>query len=83
MNNSAATAPSAFTIEQFIAAFKVGRTSAYEEIATGRLATYKVGRRRYISARAAAEWQCKLEAESSAAHEVRVHSIAEQTLVRR
>lgn len=55
----------AFTIPEFIGHFKVGRTTAYEEIASGRLATYKVGRRRYISAHAAAEWQRKLEAEET------------------
>ena len=55
----------AFTVEQFVGIFKVGRTTAYEEISTGRLTTYKVGRRRYISAHAAAEWQRKLEAETS------------------
>ena len=55
----------AFTIPEFIGRFKVGRTSAYEEIGSGRLATYKVGRRRYISAHAAAEWQRKLETETS------------------
>ncbi|MBW0170734.1 MAG: helix-turn-helix domain-containing protein [Hydrogenophaga sp.] len=54
----------AYTVEQFIGATKVGRTKAYEEIASGRLATYKVGRRRYISAHAAADWQRKLEAEA-------------------
>jgi excisionase family DNA binding protein len=54
----------AFTIAEFSEAFKVGRTTAYEEIAAGRLATYKVGRRRYISAHAAAEWQSRLEAET-------------------
>lgn len=52
----------AFTIPQFIEAFKVGRTSVYEEISTGRLPTYKVGRRRYISANAARQWQQNLEA---------------------
>lgn len=57
----------AFTIEQFILAYKIGRTKAFEEISSGRLATYKVGRRRYISARAAEEWQRRLEAEASAA----------------
>jgi excisionase family DNA binding protein len=56
----------AYTVEQFIGATKVGRTKAYEEIASGRLATYKVGRRRYISARAIAEWQKKLEHEAIA-----------------
>jgi len=57
----------AFTIPEFIGHFKVGRTTTYEEIASGRLATYKVGRRRYISAHAAAEWQRKLEAETGSA----------------
>lgn len=57
----------AFTIPQFIDAFKVGRTRAYEEIAAGRLMTYRVGRRRYISAHAAAEWQRRLEAEQVSA----------------
>lgn len=57
----------AFTIPEFIGYFKVGRTSAYEEIGSGRLATYKVGRRRYISAHAAADWQRKLEAETNPA----------------
>lgn len=51
----------AFTIEQFVATYKVGRTALYEEIKAGRLAIYKVGRRTYVSARAASEWQRKLE----------------------
>lgn len=55
----------AFSIPEFLANFKVGRTTAYEEIGSGRLATYKVGRRRYVSAHAAADWQRKLEAETS------------------
>lgn len=54
----------AFTIPEFIGTFKVGRTTTYEEIGSGRLATYKVGRRRYISAHAATDWQRKLEAET-------------------
>lgn len=56
-----------YTIRQFIDSYKVGRTITYEEIASGRLATYKVGRRRYISAHAAQEWQRRLEAETSKA----------------
>ena len=56
----------AFTIPEFLGHFKVGRTSAYEEIGSGRLKTYKVGRRRYISAHAATDWQRKLEAEQAA-----------------
>lgn len=57
----------AYTIEQFSAASQTCRTKLYEEIASGRLATYKVGRRRYLSAQAAAEWQISLEAETAAA----------------
>ena len=67
MNHHTEAALAAFTVEQFMAAFKVGRTSAYEEISAGRLKTYKVGRRRYISTRAAAEWQSRLEVEAAAA----------------
>jgi len=55
----------ALTIQQFIAAYKVGRTRTYEEISTGRLPTYRVGRRRFISSRAADEWQLQLEKESA------------------
>ncbi len=51
----------AYTVEQFIGVTNVGRTKVYEEISSGRLATYRVGRRRYISARAAEEWQRQLE----------------------
>lgn len=59
-----------YTVPQFIDAFKVGRTTTYEEISSGRLATYKVGRRRYVSARAATEWQRRLEAETKPEQEV-------------
>jgi len=54
--------PQTFTINQFINTFKLGRTKTYEEIESGRLTTYKVGRNRYISGRAAEEWQRRLEA---------------------
>lgn len=56
-----------YTVNQFIEAFNVGRTTTYQEIDSGRLKTYKLGRRRYISATAASEWQCRLEAETSQA----------------
>ncbi len=55
-----------FTIPEFLTTYKVGRTKAYEEIDSGRLITYKVGRNRYISGHAAAEWQRRLEAETNA-----------------
>ena len=54
-----------YTVNQFIDSFKLGRTKTYEEIDSGRLTTYKLGRRRYISARAASEWQRRLEAETN------------------
>ena len=57
----------AYSVEQFAAAYQVGRTKAFAEIAEGRLKTYRVGRRRYISAHAAAEWQRNLEATTTAA----------------
>lgn len=58
-------AKQAFSIPEFIGSFGVGRTKTYEEIESGRLKTYKVGRRRYISEHAAAEWQRKLETETN------------------
>ena len=58
----------ALTVPQFIAAYKLGRTSTYSEISSGRLSTYMVGRRRFISRRAADEWQQRLEAERAKHH---------------
>ena len=54
-----------YTVNQLLSEFKIGRTKAYEEITTGRLATYNVGRRRFISAHAAVEWQRKLEEQAN------------------
>jgi hypothetical protein len=56
MNNQA------YSVPQFLDIFQLGRTKAYEEISSGRLVTYRVGRRRFISHRAADEWQRELEA---------------------
>jgi excisionase family DNA binding protein len=55
----------AYTVEEFLMAYKVGRTKAYEEISSGRLRTYRVGRKRLISTPAADEWQALLEAETA------------------
>lgn len=57
----------AYSVEQFISAFKLGRTTVYQQIAAGRLQTYRVGRRRFISAQAAATWQAGLEDEAKQA----------------
>ena len=51
----------AYTVSQFIDTHNLGRTKTYEEIVSGRLVTYKVGRRRFISDRAADEWQRRHE----------------------
>jgi len=59
----------ALTVNEFLNTFKVGRTKAYEEIKTGRLTTYKLGRKRLISSHAAEAWQRRLEAETSALSE--------------
>jgi len=61
--------PQTFTVNEFLNTFKVGRTLAYEEIKNGRLQTYKLGRKRLISGRAAEEWQRRLEAETSATND--------------
>lgn len=61
--------PQTFTVNQFISTFKLGRTRTYEEIDSGRLVTYKVGRNRYISGSAAEQWQRRLEAETNAGKE--------------
>lgn len=51
----------ALSIEQFASLYNVGRTRVFEEIKAGRLLTYTVGRRRYISIGAAEQWQRTLE----------------------
>jgi len=59
--------PPVFTIEDFKRTFKIGHTKVFEEIKTGRLQTYNVGRRRFISGRAADDWQRKAEQNTAAA----------------
>jgi excisionase family DNA binding protein len=56
----------AYTVNEFISTHKVSRTKVYEEIKAGHLATYNVGRRRFISAHAADQWQRNLEKQSQA-----------------
>jgi excisionase family DNA binding protein len=52
----------AFTIQEMMKAYRTGRTKLYDEIAAGRLKTYKVGRATRVSAHAAEEWQRNAEA---------------------
>ena len=58
----------AFTIPELMAAYKIGRTKIYDEIAAGRLRTYKIGRATRASVQAAAEWQRNLEAATAQDH---------------
>ena len=51
----------ALSVAEFESAYDIGHTRAAEIIASGELPTYRVGRRRYISRRAAEEWQSNLE----------------------
>ncbi len=46
----------AFSIEEFCNSYSVGKTTAYEEISSGRLHAVKVGRRTLIPENSAAEW---------------------------
>jgi predicted site-specific integrase-resolvase len=57
----------AFRLNEFCAAYGVGRTTVYSEIAAGRLKTYSVGRARFVSAEAAAAWQRDREQDAVAA----------------
>ncbi|MCB2001697.1 MAG: hypothetical protein KDH93_19180 [Rhodoferax sp.] len=51
----------AFTIAEYEKAYKIGHTKVAELIKSGELITYKIGRRRYVSRRAAQELQERLE----------------------
>lgn len=60
-------APRALGVEEFCRLYRIGRTSAYEEMASGRLRSYTLGRRRFISTAAAEQWQRALEAQAEGA----------------
>ena len=46
----------AMSIQEFCGLYKIGRTTAYDEINTGRLRAVKAKRRTLISQEAAREW---------------------------
>lgn len=52
----------AYSIAGFMAAFGISRFTVYKEINSGRLKTFKVGRRRLISTVAAEKWRKAMEA---------------------
>ena len=50
----------AYSVETFATAHEIGRSSAYEEIKSGRLKARKVNRRTIITDEDAAEWRASL-----------------------
>lgn len=46
----------ALSVEDFCNSYSVGKTTAYEEIAAGRLRAVKAGRRTLIPEQSAADW---------------------------
>jgi len=54
----------ALSIPEAMKALRMSRQSLYREITSGRLRTYCVGRRRYISTEAILKWVRAREAES-------------------
>ena len=57
-----------YTIAQFCEATGTTRSATYKAIAEGALQTFKIGRRRMVSARAAQDYIGKLEAASTVNH---------------
>jgi hypothetical protein len=57
---TAPIAPQAMTIRQFCATYGVGRTLAYQEIAEGRLAARKAGKRTLVLVVDADSWATAL-----------------------
>lgn len=51
-----------YTVDEFSTTHRVGRTTIYKEIASGRLAAMKIGKATRISAEAAARWRALCEA---------------------
>ncbi len=58
---TASIARKAFDILEFCEAYRVGRSTAYEEIRTGRLTIFKVGKLTRISVEAAENWRRQQE----------------------
>lgn len=59
--------PTTYTIPEAIEALRTSRNTLYEEIAAGKLRTYTIGRRRYVSAEAIREYIRAREAEAAKA----------------
>ena len=57
----------ALSVEDFCKSYGVGRTTAYEEINSGRLRAVKAGRRTLIPEQSAVDWLKSLEPVSTGA----------------
>lgn len=55
-----------YTLEEWSALRRVGRTRTFGEVSSGRLKTYKVGTRRFVTEEADAQWLRDREAEAGA-----------------
>lgn len=53
----------AYSVEEAMRITRIGRTRFYQEINSGKLRTFKAGRRRLVSAEALYDWVHRLEAE--------------------
>ena len=58
--------PVGLTVDEMVRATGLGRTSLYQEIAAGRLRTFKVGRRRLATPAALEQWAADQEKRSGA-----------------
>lgn len=56
-----------YTMAEAMEALRIGRTRIYQDVAAGRLRTYCVGRRRYVSADAIRDYIRDREAEQTQA----------------
>ena len=48
--------PQAYSIEEFIKRWGIGRNTFYKELANGNLKTIKIGKRRLVTLRGEREW---------------------------
>lgn len=49
--------PAAWTIEEWFRHRRLGRTKGFEEIKAGRIRTYRVGKRRFVTRDADQQWE--------------------------
>lgn len=64
--NTSATERLAYGICEFAKVAGIARQRAFNEARSGRLRTFKLGKRRMVTAQAAAEWLARVEREGAA-----------------